>query len=119
MLWRIIRLLMRKCTTSCLINAPNVWDFMKNLSARRYVRWIAACLIQTMSNPTKFSQHVKKHCTLSEGSIWFIFIRIFHEQNLTLVQILLLLVRSEEHTSELQSRPHLVCRLLLEKKKKR
>src|SRR5690554_7541388 len=27
--------------------------------------------------------------------------------------------RSEEHTSELQSRPHLVCRLLLEKKKKR
>src|SRR5690625_6192776 len=31
----------------------------------------------------------------------------FHEQ-----------VRSEEHTSELQSRGHLVCRLLLEKKKK-
>src|SRR5690625_5339599 len=28
-------------------------------------------------------------------------------------------VRSEEHTSELQSRGHLVCRLLLEKKKKR
>src|SRR2546422_3044952 len=27
------------------------------------------------------------------------------------------LVRSEEHTSELQSRLHLVCRLLLEKKK--
>src|SRR2546422_6072350 len=27
-------------------------------------------------------------------------------------------VRSEEHTSELQSRLHLVCRLLLEKKKK-
>src|SRR5687768_18254320 len=30
-----------------------------------------------------------------------------------------LTVRSEEHTSELQSRLHLVCRLLLEKKKKR
>src|SRR3989442_13290187 len=28
-------------------------------------------------------------------------------------------IRSEEHTSELQSRPHLVCRLLLEKKKKK
>src|SRR5436305_12834195 len=27
--------------------------------------------------------------------------------------------RSEEHTSELQSRPHLVCRLLLEKKNRR
>src|SRR3712207_8104982 len=29
------------------------------------------------------------------------------------------LVRSEEHTSELQSRQYLVCRLLLEKKKKK
>src|SRR5687768_17650601 len=29
------------------------------------------------------------------------------------------MVRSEEHTSELQSRLHLVCRLLLEKKKKK
>src|SRR5436309_9754545 len=30
-----------------------------------------------------------------------------------------LIVRSEEHTSELQSRENLVCRLLLEKKKKK
>src|SRR3989442_7627929 len=30
----------------------------------------------------------------------------------------LVVTRSEEHTSELQSRPHLVCRLLLEIKKK-
>src|SRR3989449_11784874 len=30
-----------------------------------------------------------------------------------------LIARSEEHTSELQSRLHLVCRLLLEKKKKK
>src|SRR2546422_2881984 len=34
-------------------------------------------------------------------------------------QRLTLAVRSEEHTSELQSRLHLVCRLLLEKKKKK
>src|SRR5690554_7202487 len=34
-----------------------------------------------------------------------------HDENAFRVQ-----VRSEEHTSELQSRPHLVCRLLLEKK---
>src|SRR2546427_4088647 len=32
---------------------------------------------------------------------------------------LLLAVRSEEHTSELQSQSNLVCRLLLEKKKKK
>src|SRR5690554_7521272 len=38
----------------------------------------------------------------------------------TSTNILMVLIteRSEEHTSELQSRPHLVCRLLLEKKKK-
>src|SRR5215510_15691096 len=33
--------------------------------------------------------------------------------------LLHLAARSEEHTSELQSRGHLVCRLLLEKKKKK
>src|SRR5690554_7129315 len=36
-----------------------------------------------------------------------------------LVGAMALTSRSEEHTSELQSRPHLVCRLLLEKKNKR
>src|SRR5436305_2725647 len=32
--------------------------------------------------------------------------------------MIIISARSEEHTSELQSRPHLVCRLLLEKKKR-
>src|SRR5690625_5846236 len=36
-----------------------------------------------------------------------------------LFRILFPIQRSEEHTSELQSRGHLVCRLLLEKKKKK
>src|SRR5690606_41796835 len=35
----------------------------------------------------------------------------------SLPDVLQLLARSEEHTSELQSRENLVCRLLLEKKK--
>src|SRR2546429_6727833 len=37
---------------------------------------------------------------------------------LSLIEQLPGIKRSEEHTSELQSRLHLVCRLLLEKKKK-
>src|SRR5436309_10629912 len=37
----------------------------------------------------------------------------------TLEPVFLTCSRSEEHTSELQSRENLVCRLLLEKKKKR
>src|SRR5690554_5545269 len=35
-----------------------------------------------------------------------------------LILAIFVITKSEEHTSELQSRPHLVCRLLLEKKKK-
>src|SRR2546422_5442675 len=41
------------------------------------------------------------------------------EQGLALMEKGIRDVRSEEHTSELQSRLHLVCRLLLEKKKKK
>src|SRR5262245_63371275 len=40
-----------------------------------------------------------------------------HYQTDALDASLLLLTRSEEHTSELQSLRHIVCRLLLEKKK--
>src|SRR5690554_1309005 len=46
---------------------------------------------------------------ISYGYQWIISPRWNFEFNLG--------ARSEEHTSELQSRPHLVCRLLLEKKK--
>src|SRR5690554_7362397 len=38
--------------------------------------------------------------------------------NLYIWVVLGVTIRSEEHTSELQSRPHLVCRLLLVKKNK-
>src|SRR5690625_5429204 len=39
-------------------------------------------------------------------------------RSLKMVNNIEIVLRSEEHTSELQSRGHLVCRLLLEKKKK-
>src|SRR2546429_6551330 len=42
----------------------------------------------------------------------------FHVRGGRHLQRRALSLRSEEHTSELQSRLHLVCRLLLEKKKK-
>src|SRR5258708_23079982 len=54
--------------------------------------------------------------------VWFAIGFAFQSQNFTLAGILLATIvarrmRSEEHTSELQSPDHLVCRLLLEKKK--
>src|SRR5258708_20570491 len=53
------------------------------------------------------------------GVILLLFFKKILRQR-SFVQILnyLQLTRSEEHTSELQSPDHLVCRLLLEKKKK-
>src|SRR5690554_7380910 len=42
---------------------------------------------------------------------------ILEQRNVLSVRETQKITRSEEHTSELQSRPHLVCRLLLEKKK--
>src|SRR3989442_9970703 len=44
--------------------------------------------------------------------------RHFQDRDLSRTFEVVSLIRSEEHTSELQSRPHLVCRLLLEKKNK-
>src|SRR5690606_40701674 len=50
--------------------------------------------------------------------------RVLHQQHADFQPLLLAMgqgacvLRSEEHTSELQSRENLVCRLLLEKKKK-
>src|SRR2546422_5190096 len=41
------------------------------------------------------------------------------QQFVDLAELVERVIRSEEHTSELQSRLHLVCRLLLEKKKKK
>src|SRR5690554_7560528 len=58
-------------------------------------------LVQKYCLENKIAFHLKRFDTVTYTN----------EQNVSIQ-------RSEEHTSELQSRPHLVCRLLLEKKKK-
>src|SRR2546430_11298151 len=50
------------------------------------------------------------------GGLW---LRLSRENTPFGVLVLVFLLRSEEHTSELQSQSNLVCRLLLEKKKKK
>src|SRR5690606_39528894 len=69
--------------------------------------------------PDSYSSHVglipKRAAFSHSADIFF-----NANENLALCQIILFYGRrSEEHTSELQSRENLVCRLLLEKKKKR
>src|SRR2546429_4039877 len=58
----------------------------------------------------------KKQVTNKEVGLRFD--RFLQELDQELIEDGMSQTRSEEHTSELQSRLHLVCRLLLEKKKK-
>src|SRR3712207_8081954 len=61
------------------------------------------------------------HAELTEGAIPSVTVPRHPELQavaLAPVGVVLVRVRSEEHTSELQSRQYLVCRLLLEKKNK-
>src|SRR5687768_17828644 len=54
---------------------------------------------------------------LAAAAVWAAY-QAWLDLNLPAADMAYLFDRSEEHTSELQSRLHLVCRLLLEKKKK-
>src|SRR3712207_7695724 len=66
--------------------------------------WVVAPIVAgRLSGPGALSRALI--LALTAGLVW------------QFVLVLLLVRRSEEHTSELQSRQYLVCRLLLEKKK--
>src|SRR5690606_41362393 len=66
-------------------------------------------IIATM--PQSFVQEFVSRTTNNTGGIMFMLIEL-----IIWFLVILASVRSEEHTSELQSRENLVCRLLLEKK---
>src|SRR5690625_7005633 len=55
--------------------------------------------------------------TIEEGKPYYLGDITFTGNSVFSTEVLERVFRSEEHTSELQSRGHLVCRLLLEKKK--
>src|SRR5438045_5152503 len=71
---------------------------------------LTGCLISILHIPPRVAQEVSIQCDPS------LFKRLVTSQQ-ALEQAGIALDRSEEHTSELQSLRHLVCRLLLEKKK--
>src|SRR5690554_7308282 len=80
-----------------------------------FIAWVPLLLVEHNVYREKYkSSKVFIHAYLTffiynVGASYWIFYSIGGEAGAVL--------RSEEHTSELQSRPHLVCRLLLEKKK--
>src|SRR5690625_3007624 len=84
-----LRLLRREIDVSSHENA-DTWDIWKDKSFMEGLK------------------HIQKECRAGLEKI--------RELN-SVISLFLQKIRSEEHTSELQSRGHLVCRLLLEKKK--
>src|SRR3712207_9078340 len=64
------------------------------------------------------SKFAKEFRIKKEEAFDDIFENLSEEEINKIMDTLNLIKRSEEHTSELQSRQYLVCRLLLEKKKK-
>ena len=73
-----------------------------------------------LRNPAAFALQVLKAFKANQGLL--LAGAVAYYALLSIVPLLILMVialRSEEHTSELQSLAYLVCRLLLEKKKKK
>src|SRR2546422_5780639 len=71
-------------------------------------QWLAAGKQEVLTNKKLLAQDAQHRAQAAQG-------RAKLRDSLTVLGTLI--QRSEEHTSELQSRLHLVCRLLLEKKK--
>src|SRR3989449_7948006 len=87
-------------------DAIGVASLERNAHADALDRWLAAGYAGTMSYLHRQAEQRKlPHRIMPEATVAVVTHTTYF--------------RSEEHTSELQSRLHLVCRLLLEKKKKK
>src|SRR5690625_6319301 len=78
------------------------WCTMPGATTKRRVRWILGILALPLVYAASVALVVIFDGAYSGERLWPV--------------VVYLAARSEEHTSELQSRGHLVCRLLLEKK---
>src|SRR5690554_6085306 len=89
------------------------------------VNWLfaAAFLGSQWFMEKSFLQRMMEQAVTMPDSVWkklnYAWVSFFVVSGIVNLLVAYNFSRSEEHTSELQSRPHLVCRLLLEKKKKK
>src|SRR5690554_7427782 len=101
----------RKCSNPARKTKPQVCSLPKACFAKDFLHVLPATMLSSARQPLPRcgdSKTMSKKSALVWSAVRFWKIPTTSNQ-----------ARSEEHTSELQSRPHLVCRLLLEKKKKK
>src|SRR5690606_40965350 len=85
---------------------------ISNTSIPTITRYMSSILFTTGSISSKSRNRIGANIlTITAGTMWARFSKVLLSARTS--------SRSEEHTSELQSRENLVCRLLLEKKNKK
>src|SRR3712207_8676297 len=83
----------------------------------RSMTWNAAVLLDQGKRNTLESSHAKRFAADAAMEVTTDAVQVYGGYGFIKEYPVEKLMRSEEHTSELQSRQYLVCRLLLEKKK--
>src|SRR5690554_7622470 len=91
------------------IEEPDIWAKTLDDQTKLWID-VGEPAPERIKKSSRLAAQVKVYSFNSKSNTWW-------EQSKGKVQQFKNVQRSEEHTSELQSRPHLVCRLLLEKKK--
>src|SRR5712691_12020703 len=106
-MWRNWSLILTACFALIWIFHRAIVQSITLDEANTFLRWVAP------DSPAHWEPHSNNHVlnsTLMRLCIWLL--------GLSQMAVRAPALRSEEHTSELQSQSNLVCRLLLEKKKK-
>src|SRR5262245_64241134 len=91
--------------TAAAFNSSPLWNLTPRRSLNCHVVW-STSFHDSASSPTKSLPSSDRRTSVSKTLIVTLWVDVLFD-----------CARSEEHTSELQSLRHLVCRLLLEKKK--
>src|SRR5699024_12186176 len=95
------------------------FEHTKTAMRATYFPWISTNIVQKLTNEPYFGQPYRM---FNAGKMRIAVLGAYggyKEEKTKQISMVNLVTRSEEHTSELQSRFDLVCRLLLEKKRKK
>src|SRR3989475_7129494 len=101
-----------------LIDTPGYLDFTGEALAGVYAADGGVVVVSATGGVEVGTEKVWDYCE-DRGIPRLVFVSLMDKEHADFERVYRQIKRSEEHTSELQSQSNLVCRLLLEKKKKK